>query len=305
MFRLNDAGIRSAFYEVLEAYQPGWVEALSFQANSNHGLETYGMMGMPPALSEWVGGRQPAQLGDDVITVHNKPYQSTIQVMKEELRRGQNEQILARIRDLATRGLQHKGNQLSSLIVAGHSLACYDGATFFSSSHSSRNSGSQDNDLTFAAATGTSPTIAEWRDAFLQSVKTIMSFKDDTGEPVNEGARSFVPMVPLSMFEVAQQALKLPQIDNGMSNILVNLNEYQFAAPVVNQRLTDSASFYTFRADGSTKAFIVQEEVPLELPSLAEGSEEEFFNRNHLYSAEWWGGFAYGEWRYAARTVFT
>lgn len=112
-------------------------------------------------------------------------------------------------------------------------------------------------------------------------------------------------MVPLSMFEVAQQALKLPQIDNGMSNILVNLGEYQFAAPVVNPRLTDSASFFTFRADGSMKPFIIQEEVPLEMPKVAEGSEEEFFNRDHLYSAEWWGGFAYGEWRYATRTVFT
>lgn len=305
MFRLNDAGIRSAFFEVLDARQPNWVDKLAFQTNSNHGLETYAMMGMPPAMREWKGGRQPAELGEDTLIIHNKPFESTVKVMKEELRRGQNEQILMRIQDLAKRGLQHKGNQLTDLIISGASLTCYDGQAFFSSTHSSRNSGTQDNDLTFAAATGTTPTIQEWRDAFLQSVKTIMSFKDDQGELVNEGARSFVPMVPSSMFEVAQQALKLPQIDNGMSNILVNLNEYQFEDPVVNFRLTDSASFFTFRTDGSMKPLIIQEEVPLDMPSVAEGSEEEFFNRNHLYSAEWWGGFAYGEWRYAVRTVFT
>lgn len=305
MYRLNDAGIRANFYEVLDARPPSWVDLVAWETDSNHGVETYAMMGMPPAMREWVGGRQPAELGEDTLAIYNKPYESTIKVKKEELRRGQNAQILLRIRELATRGLQHKGKQLTSLIVAGASTPCYDGQNFFSSTHASRNSGTQDNDLTFAAATGTSPTIAEFRDSLLQGIEAILGFNDDQGEPINDGARSFLPMVPHAMFGVAQSALNLPQIDNGASNILVNLDGYNIQPPAVNPRLTESDKYYVFRTDGQMKPFIVQEEVPLDLPSLAEGSAEEFYNRDHLYSAEWWGGFQYGDWKYAVRQVFT
>ena len=74
---------------------------------------------------------------------------------------------------------------------------------------------------------------------------------------------------------------------------------------VSNARLTWTTKFATFRTDGRIKPFILQEEVPVRLDNLAEGSDTNFLNRNQLYSATWWGNVAFGLWQHACMTTIT
>lgn len=306
-YRFNDAGVRSAFYEALSEAPQSWVDSVAWAVSSNHSLETYSMAGFPPALREWIGDKVFNPIREDTIIVRNKPFEATIEIYDEEIRRGESDAILVRIQELADRAAAHKGKLLADFMVASSetgSITAYDGQNFFDTDHSTGASGTQDNDRTFAAATGTTPTVAEMRDAIMASIQAILSFKDDVGEPMNENARNFLIMVPNLYWAQAMSAVGLQVIDTGVTNILANLDGFNLRV-VSNARLTYTTKFATFRTDGRVKPFIMQEEVPVQLSNLTEGSDTNFLNRNRLYSATWWGGVHFGLWQHGCMTTIT
>lgn len=306
-YRFNDAGIRAAFYEVVDEAPQGWVDMVAWRVPSNHGLEEYSLLGFPPAMREWVGNKQFKQVREDGIIIRNKAWEASIGVLKEELRRGETVQILTRIRELADRGVAHPGKMISDFMVANAesgAVTSYDGQNFFDTDHALGSSGTFDNDLTGAAATGTTPTVAEARDAIMATIQAILGARDDQGEPMNENARNFIVMVPALYWGAHVAAVTLNTIDNGVTNILANLNGFNVQL-VMNARLSYTTKFVTFRTDGRVKPFILQEEVPLDLEQLTEGSDVAFLNRDHLYSAVWWGNCHFGMYQQACMYTYT
>jgi phage major head subunit gpT-like protein len=83
---------------------------------------------------------------------------------------------------MGVRAAQHPDKLWFTALTANGT--CYDAQSFFSASHSFGDSGTQSNDVTFAAATGTTPTVAEFRDAFRAAVADLLAFKDDRGENI-------------------------------------------------------------------------------------------------------------------------
>jgi hypothetical protein len=127
----------------------------------------------------------------------------------------------------------------------------------------------------------------------------IIGFKDDQGEPMNEGARSFMVTVPLALYPIAQAAVQ-PLVNAALSqnvdpNLLADFNIQ--VVPVV--RLTWTDSFAVFRTDSPIKAFIRQTEQEQELKVKAEGSDFEFDNDAWQFGIDAWRGVGYGYWQYA------
>lgn len=281
-----------------------WIPDVSMLFDSNQESETYAWLGMAPAMREWVGGRNAKGFRENGITIRNKTFEATMEVLVDEIRRDKTGQVMLRVAEMAQRANAHWASLLTTLIVAGASGLCYDGKAFFADDHAEGDSGTQDNNLTGAAATGTQPTAAEAEAAIMACVAAILNFKDDQGEPMNEGASSFRVMVPTAYLQPFAAVMSNEYIAAGQSNLIKNIDGFNFKL-TVNPRLTAVDRFYVFRADGQTKPFIRQEEEGISVSAIAEGSELEFRENKHQYGIKAIRNVGYGYWQHACLYIFT
>lgn len=308
---LSSRAIIGEFYNTLEQDAgASWVDSVSNLFQSNQESETYKWLGMSPAMREWIGGRQAKGFRNDGITITNKNFEATLEVLVDEMRRDKTGQIMVRVRELAERTNAHWASLLSALIIAAESAVCYDGQFFFDTDHVEDASGSQSNDLTSDITTTTAPTSGEMETAILKSIEAIMGFKDNQGEPMNENARAFEIMVPVPFMSSAAGAIGsqiIVDASTSRSNRIItmgSLGGFQVALRV-NARLTWTTKFATFRTDAQTKALIRQEEEAVSIDAIAEGSELEFKEKKHHYGVKAMRNVGYGYWQRAALTTFT
>jgi phage major head subunit gpT-like protein len=299
---ITSRAVIGSFYAALEQGDAGWVNDLSFKVNSNQASEQYAWLGMAPAMREWLGGRNAVDLRAFSYSLANKEHEATLEVTVPELRRDKSGQLQVRIGELADRVMSYPAKLMSTLIEAAESTTCYDGQYFFDTDHSEGSSGTQDNDITYDGSNTLS--VDEMRAAIINSVKQILGFKDDRGEPMNENARNFAVMVPLTYWQQAIEAVSLPTVAAGGANVIPNLPGFNIRV-IPNVRLTWTTKMATFRTDGRVKPFILQEEMPMSIKAVAEGSELEFNENKHRYGVDWSGNVGYGYWQHACLTTFT
>jgi phage major head subunit gpT-like protein len=262
---------------------------------------------MAPTMREWVGGRLAKGFRENGITIANKTFEATMEVLVDEMRRDKTGQIMTRVRELADRVNAHWAKLLSSLIIAAEAGACYDGQYFFDTDHSEGDSGTQDNDITNNITTTTAPTASEMESSILLATQAILGFKDDQGEPMNEDARSFLVMVPVPYMAAATAALKNPVIVDGSgarTNTIASMGGFTYEL-AVNPRLSWTTKFAVFRTDGQTKPFIRQEEQGIQVDAIAEGSELEFKENRHVYGVKAVRNVGYGYWQHACLVTHT
>jgi len=300
---LTSRAVVGRFYRRLEEYaQAAWWTKLALHFASNQESETYRWLGMVPQVRQWVGGRQIRPLRSQGITIVNKTWEATIRVDADEQRRDKTGQIMVRINELARRVATHPNKLITTLIASGESAACYDGHYFFDSAHSEGDSGTQSNVISASAATPTAPTEQEMHEAIVRGIAQIMSFRDDQGEPMNEAARQFLVMVPMSFLAPTLVALS-GRVVNATTNPLATGEPFQVTW-VANPRLPWTTKFVLFRIDGTTRPFIFQEELPVQIQVLAEGSELEVNDNQHQYGVKAIHEVGYGFWQDACLVTF-
>ena len=308
---LSSRAIIGTFYETLnQSTGASWVDPLSMLFTSNQDSETYNWLGQSPAMREWVGGRHAKGFLENGITITNKQYEATLEVLTKDLRRDKTGQILARVRDLATRTNSHWASLLSTLIINGEAALCYDGQFFFDTDHSEGDSGTQSNDISVdisalpAAVAGstTAPSVEEIQQSIVKGINAITGFVDNEGEPMSEGAENFVVMVPNSLYIPASTSITMPR-GTGVSEQKVpgNMN----ISVVSNARLSWTDKFAVFTTDGGTSPFIRQQETDVVLKSIAEGSELEFNENKHHYGVDANRNVGYGYWQKACLVTMT
>ena len=307
---LGSRAIIGRFYKTLEQDAgASWLDLLSMYFASDQGSEEYRWLGQTPAMREWVGGRHAKGFRENGLTIVNKHYEATLEVLLRDLKRDKTGQIMVRIDELAQRTNAHWASLLSTLIINAESTLCYDGQYFFDTDHVEGDSGAQSNDVTFDVATATAPTAGEMEGAILGATQKILGFKDDQGEPMNENAKRFLIMVPLSFMGAAAAALQSQVIVQNATAVASNRImavaslggfTYELAA---NARLSWTDKFAMFRADGGVKPFIRQEEEAVQLKAKAEGSEFEFDNDAHQYGVDTWRNVGYGYWQHGCLTT--
>lgn len=308
---LTSRAIIGEFYNRL-AQSTGvpWVDAISMKFTSNQAQEVYEQLGQANQMSEWVGGKTAKSLrvlGN--ITVINIEYEATLSVLRQEIRRDKTTQVQLRINDQVRRALSHDAKILTDLLETGQTALCQDGQSFFDTDHvEGDNTTNQDNDLTTDIAVPAAPTAVEMETAVMDMVTKIISYKDDVNEPMNEDAKEFLVMVPTNMLPAAAAALRAPIITDSSgskTNVIQTIGDWKLNL-IANARLTADDEMYVFRTDtNGTKAFIKQEEVPLTIEDLVEGSDEAFHNKRHLFSIWASKNVAFGMWQHAVFMKFT
>jgi phage major head subunit gpT-like protein len=186
------------YFARLEA-NPGTLDGRPRQLfNSDQASETYVFLGQSPAMREWIAGRQAKGFAANALTIVNKHYEATIEIQKKDLRRDKTGQILARVQEFADRSITHWASLLSTLCSTARATVCYDGQYYFDTDHLEGKSGTQSNKITVDISTlpaqvhgsSTAPSVEEMQQSILRASRRSSSFKDDQGEPMNEGARS-------------------------------------------------------------------------------------------------------------------
>jgi phage major head subunit gpT-like protein len=287
-----------------------WIEAISNYFTSDQESETYKWIGQVPVMREWIGGRQAKGFTSNGLTIENKHFEGTLEIMTKDLRRDKTGQITTRINEFADRTNSHWAQILSKLIINGESTVCYDGQYYFDTDHVEGKSGTQSNKLQLdlsdyaeqidggKVGIATAPSEAAFRLAALRVIQQILSFKDDQGEPMNENASKFLIKVPTSMWHIAKAALAVPLTVGGSTNAIKVMNELDISV-AQNPRLPWSDKFAVFRVDSAVKPLIRQEEEGVKLKAIAEGSELEFKHDKHWYGVDTWRNVGYGYWQHA------
>jgi phage major head subunit gpT-like protein len=300
---LTSQAIIGRFYRRLEEFaRSAWWTKLALHFTSTQESETYRWLGMVPQVREWIGGRQVRPLRSAGLTIVNKVWESTIRVDADEQRRDKTGQILVRVNEMARRVATHPNKLLTELMLSGEISPCYDGNPFFCTSHSEGDSGSQSNSISFDATTPSAPTAEEMFEAIVRGISQIMSFRDDQGEPMNESARQFLVMVPMPFWASTIEALS--EYGRDRPNPLTQGGALEVSW-VANPRLTWTTKFAIFRTDGETRPFIFQEELPVQVHALAEGSELEINENQHQYGVKAVHAAGYGFWQDACLVTFT
>lgn len=301
---LSSQAIIGRFYRRLEELaQTAWWTKLAMQFSSTQESETYRWLGMVPQVREWKGGRLVQPMRRSGVTIVNKVWESTIRVDADELRRDKSGQILVRVNELARRVATHPNGLLTTLMLNGEASNGYDGVPYFSGSHSEGDSGVQSNSISYDAATPSAPSDTEIYAAIVKGISQIAGQRDDQGEPLNEGAASFLVMVPMPFLQPTLVALSSKTFEAN-DNPLTNRSPFAVEW-VANPRLTWTTKFAVFRTDGQTRPFIFQEELPVQVQALAEGSELEMNENQHQYGVKAIHECGYGLWQDACLVTFT
>lgn len=306
---LSSRAIMGEFYRTLEQDAGHhWINSVSMLFQSNQESETYAWLGQTPAMREWIGGRHTKGFRHQSTTIVNKHFEATLEVPLRDKRLDKTGQLLVRIRELALRTNAHWASLLSQLIAQGDTLTCYDGHPFFDSSHQEGNSSVQSNSLSIALNTlalaaseqgsPSAPSPKAMKVLILKGVQAILGYKDDQGEPMNENASRFLVMVPTSLMDVTHAALTNPVLGGSETNELAVSQNFRIDY-TVNARLPWTDKLAIFRTDGAVAPFIRQEETPVQLKAIAEGSELEFNEDKHHYGVDAWRNVGYGYWQKA------
>jgi len=297
---LTAAGLKSEFFSRFDAMKPLWPE-LCTTIQSNKESEKYAFLGTVPPLREFGSGRLARGLFTETYDVANQKFECTLEVDRDEISDDQTGQIRIRISELAERAATHKDSEIARLLVNGHSAGfhAYDGKPFFAPDHSSGKSGSQSNILTPAAAVPATPTVAEIRAAIKSAIATLLSLKDDQGEPMNDDASGLMVLCPPTMYVDALEALQA-SIIGSTSNVLESA-----AAVKAFSRLTAPETFYVGKTNVSVRPFISQDREPIEFMAREQDSDDGFKREKFLYGVRARYRVTYGYWQRMLKATFT
>lgn len=273
----------------------------AMEIQSTHAAEIYQWLGRVPQMREWVDVKAIDSLKGFQFTITNKDYESTIAVKRKHIQDDMLGMYPMRIAELGERAATHPDKLISAARVAGTTNLAYDGKAFYANDHQEGDSGVQDNLL---AGSGTS--LAQLTTDFYVAIGTLMSFKDDRGEPLIEAsllseasAAQFLVTVPPALWGAFDQLLNANVISQTTNTL------FKRARLAIDTRLTDANDWYLDYIGGNVKPFINQVREMPRLVSLTDpnSTERVFMQAEFLYGVEERRGVDYGLWQHSVKTV--
>lgn len=273
--------------------------------NSDGADEEYGMLGSVPAVREWLGDRQFNSVRAAKFTIENRPWESSISVLKDHIDDDRLGLYTPLYENLATRAARHPDKLiLGELLTNAETSVCLDGQFFYDTDHQWGSSGAQSNLISTAIAAAATPTINEFKDALSAAVQAMLKYKDDQGEFIHDDAvygldsgMQLVALVPLHYLDVANRATTYGiMVNNGETNVPA------VVAQIVSTPRITGNQFDLLRVDTPVRPFIFQEREPLSR-RLKGMDDIEFRDVKFMTKARYNAG--YGAWWNAVRTKFT
>lgn len=190
---ITDYGVKAALGKAINATTPqsDKLAALAVYEPSElpaGSAEKFDFLGAVSAMREWIGARQPGKPIEYVYSVTLKKFEVSTVLPLDWINNDKSTQVQRRLTQMSARYMpQWPAKLIAGLINAGATDLCFDGKAFFANDHVWGDSGTIDNLLEFNAAVADAPTANEAADAIVAAVTSMSGYKDDKGEPINEG----------------------------------------------------------------------------------------------------------------------
>ena len=284
---LLEKGLKTEFSKALNnGERPDEIMPLVMTVNSTAREEKYGWLGEVAQMTEWIDSRKKRGLKDFDYTIPNKSYESTLEVNRDDIEDDQLGATNMRLRDLVARGLTHPRKLFFDLLANGKTDLGYDGVPFYSASH--MESGVAQSNITVQAIAGSTYTAAEFKDGFCAARAEMRGFKDDQGEPRNEGE--------LNLYAVGSQDVECVMDEVFNATLLNNsTNTIKGAAKkLISSRLSGN-EVHIMDGSGTLKPIVMQTRRGLTFESQNDG-DEAFMNKNEYYGVDYRIGMGYGVW---------
>lgn len=274
--------------------------------------ERLDFLGAVPAFREWIASRQAKKVVQQFHTAVLKKFESTADIPLDLIRNDKTGQVAEIAGGLVSRKRNWKDKIIADLLVngAGTTQVCFDGLSFFNDSHS-WNGQSYDNNLTHAAATGTTPTANEAADAICEAIQQLYSFVDDQGEPINEGMSSLTIVTNTTIGNGILQAVKQDKLDTGTGTKDNPVKGWLGAngldiKVVISPRYSTSAAMVVLNTSPSACPLVfIENNGEAMVTSKAAGSDYEHDNDAWQYGVKAVGVGAYGRFTDAILMTFT
>ncbi|WP_455581130.1 Mu-like prophage major head subunit gpT family protein [Dysosmobacter sp.] len=138
---INQASIREAFSAFNTVFNKAFSETeaqytkIAMEVPSDTRDETYAWLGAVPSMREWIGDRQIKNLAAYGYTIHNKDFELTVSVPRNDVEDDRIGVFKPMFQDLAYSARLHPDKLVFGLLPKAFTELCFDGKPFISDNH--------------------------------------------------------------------------------------------------------------------------------------------------------------------------
>lgn len=274
-------GFNTIFNKALAEAQPLYTEVATV-VPSTAKSETYAWLGDIPSMREWIGDREIQNLTAGGYVIHNKDFEATVGIDRNEVEDDRLGIYNVSIQDLARSAAAHPDELVFKLLASGFVEKCFDGQPFFSGAH-------KVGDKVVSNMSHDKLSL----DAYIKARAAIMSLTNSKGR-----ALDLIPdklVVPPALEKEARDIL-VSDFVNGTRNTMQGT-----AKPVVIPWLAGHDSkWFLLCTTRPVKPLIYQERQKAKFVSLTSESDPNvFMQKKFLYGADSRGNAGFGFWQMA------
>jgi phage major head subunit gpT-like protein len=266
--------------------------------NTVQPMQRYAWLGATPPMREFVDERRPAGMSEYAVAIEDKVFESTIAVSRRAIEDDQLDLIRLRVKDLASRVSQHRHQIVVQALMGGGSGACYDGTTFFGTSHPGV--GGPYSNTTNSALSAAS---------LANAISLMMQIPDDSGVPLGIVPDTLV-VGPKLMWDAIELIESPVVVYKGTGSTGTSPTDYVNAfrgrlrlivSPYISGLSADA--WFVLDTKRPIKGVILQQrsDVPVEFTSVESkgGSESAFMQDRYFYGVRARYNVGYGLWQAA------
>lgn len=274
-------GIMCMIYETMVGTGVWAMDIAHVNFDATEDSVDYAVVSATPQMQKWIGGRDAKRLFAQAVTLVSEDYEATVVDLKKNWMYDKTGQLMRRVENFVGKTFSHWNKLASEVLELGTATLTYDGANFFSTSHSFGDSGTISNNVSNSevaaldVASTAAVTTAEAADIIYGLLHHFHTFKDDAGEPIHEDLQSIIVMVPTAMGSAFRQAAQAQIVTDGVGSRDNPLaRDGVRVRVIVNARLTSSTVLYAFADNGDPALILQQRGMPM-FSDKAEGSDFE------------------------------
>ncbi len=260
------------------------------------------------------GTRPKVRNPDDYeFRIRNELYTDEMQFDKYDLLYDVTGQVQMRIGEHGARARAHPNflavDLLNAASATNNLAETYDGVSFYSTAHPNGEMAEYSNIVEAEAVDPANPTAVELAFAVAKARGRMLGFTDEIGYNLNDDARAFLLLYPLSMSGTAETAVGADFLAPGQRNPLNVIagrpGRPTSIDPQIAPRLTAQDECHLLRIDAPvTRPLIWQERTPLEIEPLTQGTPDSAKRNLWTFVAKSERNAGYGEPRHAVKIKF-
>jgi len=248
------------FQESMARPQIQW-QKVATSVDSQHALYKANWLGSPPAMRPFKGRVDVAPVYPHDYTIEVLEHAVAVGVKLRTLRESGLVDFATVVRQMTDAATYYYDKLVFEQMSDGFTDLCFDGAAFYSASHSWGKSGTYDN-LDTAVLSDTSLVTAR---------KTIHTAKNDQGEPMGYVVSDIT--VHPNLWKTALDIVGVAILSGGGENVLKSLVNV-----IESPWLKTEDEWHVGANGGPTKPFLLVEQLPIQMDDDTQSGDSKFWN---------------------------